>query len=111
MCILLFAQHSAECARGMSILDGRRLGRTKDWCERQDRFGLDLHINREGVAVQGGFGGGRGNSEFPSYCARKLAGHMREILLSGPGSAGCLVSRSDIPSVIRPAMSIFHNDL
>lgn len=70
------AAHSAECARAMSILDGRRLGRgLEDWCERQDRFWLDLHINREGVAgpnVQGGKGQRCAN--FPSYCARKLAG-------------------------------------
>jgi hypothetical protein len=49
---------------------------TQDWCEKQDRFGLDLQINREGVAVQTSKGGkakgARRNSEFPSYCARKL---------------------------------------
>jgi hypothetical protein len=56
LCILVFfAAHSAEYARGMSILDGRRLGRTKDWCARQGiGLGLDLHINWERVAVQGG---------------------------------------------------------
>ena len=90
--IFSFAQHtSAECARGITILDGRRLGRTKDWCARQDRFGLIC----EGVAVQG-----VRNSEFPHYCVRKLAGHM---CYSAPEIAGRL---SDIPSVLGPAMSI-----
>ena len=85
--------HSAECARGMSILDGRRLGREggeglRTGCERQDRFGLDLHI---GWAVQTSKG------ERTQRCANSLviapgsfAGtvHIHIQPFSGPESAG-----------------------
>ena len=75
-------------------------GRTATWKDqrlvRETRsvWAGSAHKPGRGGGPRGGGGGGRRNSEFPSYCARKLAGHMREILLSGPGSAGCLVSRS-----------------
>jgi hypothetical protein len=98
----------------MSILDGRRLGKgTQDWCERQDRFGLDLQINREGVAVQTSQGG-KGqrcarNSEFPSYCARKLC---RDIfspfagnLLLRPGDCRLSHVGQQIYSISRDAFS------
>ena len=93
--VVLSTTHSAECARGMSNLDGRRLGRGDQRLVReQDRFGLDLQHKP-------GRGGGprRTNSEFP-YCARKLAGHlvghMREILALTPWKLPVVL---DIPSV------------
>jgi hypothetical protein len=57
---------------------------TQDWCDRQNRYGLDLQINQEGMAVQTSKGGNLGgktkgarrNSEiripYDSYCAGKL---------------------------------------
>ena len=70
----LFAvAHSAECARGMSHFGRTATWKTQDWCERQDRFGLDLRIKPRrgggGPSVQGGKGQGCArNSEFLSYC-------------------------------------------
>ena len=109
----LFAvAHSAECARGMSILDGRRLGR-------------DSGLVREtrsvwaGSAHKTGKGGGwrskrpRGerprvrarNSEFPSYCARKPAGRHIQPFRGKSESAGRLIPSVETPF---PAMGPFH---
>ena len=95
---------------------------TQDWCERQDRFGLDLQINREGVAVQTSKGGkARVREGIPNslvICARKLC---RDIfnpfagnLVLRPGE--CRLSHvgqqiNCIPSVEAPfpAMGPFHN--
>jgi hypothetical protein len=76
-----FAQHtSAECARGITILDGRRLGKgLKDWCGRQDRFGWIC----EGVAVQG-----VRNFRIPSLLRPEAC---RTFVLSAPESTGRLL--------------------
>jgi hypothetical protein len=116
----LFAvAHSAECARGMSHFGRTATWKTQDWCERQDRFGLDLRIKprRGGVAVPTSKGGkakgarGIPNSPVtvlrPEACRTTYSAHSREISLSGPESAGRLIPSVETPF---PAMGPFHNN-
>lgn len=76
---------------------------TQDRCERQDRFGLDLQINREGVAVQTPKGG---NSEFPSYLRPEaLPGHIQPFLVLRPGECRLSHVGQQIYSISRDAFS------
>ena len=80
---------------------------TQDWCDRQDRFGLDLQINQEGVAAQMSKGGkakgARRNSEFPSYLRPEaLPGHIQPIR-----GKSCSQARR-VPVVSCRSADIFH---
>lgn len=60
----------------------------------RDKIGLGWICTQTGKGWRSKGEPGRGRSGIPNslVIAPNLAGHMREILLSGPESAGCLVS-------------------